>query len=87
MSEDNRHPHSEIGRRLISVRVAFTSDSVRAFAKRMDVSAMTVSGWETGSRRVPVESAELYCDMFGLTLDWIYRGRRDGLSETASKMV
>jgi transcriptional regulator with XRE-family HTH domain len=87
MSEWTEHPHQVIGARLRAAREAFTDDSVRAFAKRLGVSPMAVSGWEVGARRIPVESAERYCDLFGLTLDWIYRGRRDGLSETASKML
>lgn len=87
MTEDASRPHAAIGERVRAMRVAFTSDSVRTFAKKMGVSAMAISSWETGSRRVTVESAERYCDLFGVTLDWIYRGRRDCLSEKASKIL
>lgn len=84
---DWTHTHKEVGARLKAVREAFTEDSVRGFAKRFGVSPMAVSGWEVGARLIPVESAERYCDTFGVTLDWIYRGRRDGLSEKASKVL
>lgn len=87
MSEWTDHPYAVIGSRLRACREAFTQDSVRGFASRLAVSPMTVSGWEVGARRIPVESAERYCDLFGVTLDWIYRGRRDGLSEMASKTL
>lgn len=87
MTEDASRPHAAIGERVRAMRLAFTSDSLRTFAQKMGVSPMAVSGWETGFRRIPVESAERYCDMFGVTLDWIYRGRRDCLSENASKIL
>lgn len=87
MSEWTDYPHKDIGARLRSVREAFTQDGVRAFARRMNVPVMSISGWETGARRISIDAAERYCDMFGVTLDWIYRGRRDGLAETASKVL
>lgn len=87
MSEWIFHPHAPIGSRLRACREAFTQDSVRGFASRLAVSPMTVSGWEVGARCIPVESAVRYCDLFGVTLDWIYRGRRDGLSEAASRLL
>lgn len=84
-AEENQH--LEIGRRLTAVRLAFSDLSQKAWAKKHRFSQSQYSNWENGIRRIPVESAERLCDLYGLTLDFVYRGRRDGLSESASKLL
>ena len=37
------------------------------------------SQYESGERRITLEVAETLCDVYGLTLDWIYRGDPSGL--------
>jgi transcriptional regulator with XRE-family HTH domain len=84
---DLDHQHLEIGQRLTAVRVAFSNLSQKDWAKKHLFSQSQYSNWENGIRRIPVESAEKLCDLYGLTLDFVYRGRRDGLSESASKLL
>lgn len=45
------------------------------------------NNWEKGAMRITIQNAERLCDRYGVTLDWIYRGRLDGLSEYARKML
>lgn len=77
----------EIGLRLKSVREGFSDMDQSAWAARHNIGATQWNNWENGVRRIPVEQSEMLSDAYGLSLDWIYRGRRDGLSETASKIV
>ena len=79
--------HEEIGKRLVSVRVGFSDLTQGAWATKHGFSPTQLNNWEKGNRRIPVDEAERLCDLYGLTLDWIYRGRRDALSETASKVL
>lgn len=78
---------SEIGARLAGIRQAFSDLSQKAFAEKHNFNQTQYNNWEKGTRRIPVESAERLCMVYGLTLDFIYRGRRDGLSESASKAL
>lgn len=77
----------EIGARLTRIREVFSDLSQKAWAERHGFQQTQVNNWEKGARRIPVESAEKLCTLYGLTLDFIYRGRRDGLSEKASKSL
>lgn len=77
----------EIGERLRAIREAFSTLNQRAWAERHGFNVTQWSNWEKGVRRIPVDEAEKLCQLYGLTLDWIYRGRRDGLAESASKSL
>ncbi len=86
MTDASTYP--DIGRRLLAVRHGFAPElSQKAFAERHHFATTQYNNWETGARRIPVEAAEKLCEAYGLTLDFVYRGRRDGLSESASKVV
>lgn len=81
-------PFLEIGDRLKRLRMADDPEaSQKAWAEKNGFNATQYNNWEKGARRIPVDSAEVLCDRYGLTLDFVYRGRRDGLSEYARKMV
>ena len=80
-------PYPEIGARLAAIRMAFSDLKQNAWAERHGFAPTQWNNWEKGARRIPVESAERLCALYGLTLDFIYRGRRDGLSESASKAL
>lgn len=80
-------PHLEIGNRLEAVREAFTDLNQKDFAAKMGFNYAQYNNWSRGDRRIPIESAEKMCQTYGLTLDWIYLGRRDGLAERASKVL
>lgn len=77
----------DIGHRLAAIRAAFGGLNQKAFAARHRFNGTQYNNWETGARRIPVEAAEKLCEAYGLTLDFVYRGRRDGLSESASKVL
>lgn len=79
--------YPDIGHRLVAVRKAFSGLTQRAWADKHGFAPTQYNNWEKGARRIPVEAAERLCEAYGLTLDFIYRGRRDGLSEIASKAL
>jgi transcriptional regulator with XRE-family HTH domain len=83
---DPRHPYVEIGRRLEAVRLGFSDLSQREWASKHGFSVTQYNGWATGQNRITVDAAERLCDLYGLTLDAIYRGRLDGLSENVRKV-
>lgn len=88
MSKEKEKPFAEIGARLVRVREAFGPGmKQKEWAAKHGLGETQLGNWETGARRIPVENAERLCDLYGLTLDFIYRGRRDGLSESAAKVL
>lgn len=80
-------PYLEIGQRLEAVRTGFSDMSQKAWAEKHCFSPTQYSNWIKGTRRINVDAAERLCSDYGLTLDFIYRGRMDGLSETARKTL
>ena len=85
MSE--RPDYSDIGQRLLAVRAGFSDQPQKAFAEKHGFTPTQWNNWENGTRRISVDAAEKLCDLYGLTLDYIFRGRRDGLSENALKVL
>ena len=82
-----RPDYSEIGDRLRTVRVHFGECNQRLWAEKNGFNITQYNHWEKGTRRIPVDAAERLSDRYGLTLDFIYRGRRDGLAEKFSKTL
>lgn len=80
-------PYANIAIRLMAIRKSQSQDSQKEWAERHGFSPTQYNNWEKGTRRIPVDSAERLCDSYGITLDFIYRGRRDGLSENMRKAV
>ena len=80
-------PYSDIGERLATIRQGFSALPQKAWADKHCFQPTQWNNWEKGIRRIPVDSAEKLCGLYGLTLDFIYMGRRDGLADTASKIV
>lgn len=76
----------EIAARLVKIREGFSDLNQKDWAAKHGFSHTQVNNWEKGVRRIPVDAAEKLCDIYGLTLDAIYRGRLDGLSEKALKV-
>lgn len=83
----SERPYAEIGARLARVRQGFTNLNQKAWAERHGINPTQWNNWEKGVRRIPVDEAEKLCDRYGLTLDYLYRGRVDGLSESARKVA
>lgn len=77
--------YEEIGARLAAIRLTFSDLSQKAWAEKHGFGLTQYNNWEKGTRRIPVEAAERLSDLYGMTLDAIYRGRLDGLSENARK--
>ena len=76
----------EIGARLEALRTGMSTLNAKDWATKHRINRSRYSNWENGLR-IPVEEAVRLADTYGLTLDWIYRGRRDGLSENARKVL
>lgn len=79
--------YAEIGARLERIRKEMSDLSQRAWAERHGFNPTQYNNWAKGSRRIPVEAAEKLCEAYGLTLDFIYRGRRDGLPSNLRNKV
>lgn len=79
--------YKDVAARLVSVRRAFSDLTQKGWAEKHHFNQTQYNNWERGLRRIPIEAAVKLCDLYGLTLDFIYRGRRDGLSERASKAI
>lgn len=79
--------YQDIGKRLEAIRCGLTNDTEKQFAARFGKNDTQYYNWKSGLRRIPVDAAEQLCATYGVTLDWIYMGRRDGLSERASKVL
>lgn len=75
-----------IGERLERLREAHGLNQ-KEWAAKHRFNYTQYNNWEKGAMRITIQNAERLCDLYGLTLDWIYRGRVDGLSEYARKMV
>lgn len=79
--------YPEIGERLRHIREHFSDLTQKEWAERHGFNPTQYNNWEKGVRRIPVEAAEKLCELYGLTLDFIYRGRRDGLADTALNVL
>ncbi len=77
----------DIGRRLEAIREGFSDLNQRDWAEKHGFGVSTYNNWVKGIRRIPVENAERLCDLYGVDLDFVYRGKRDWLSENARKVV
>jgi transcriptional regulator with XRE-family HTH domain len=67
-----------LGRRLALAREVLRLKQYR-FAEEAGLSSTRYNQWETGAVYPPADEAIKLCDKYGLTLDWIYRGRMDCL--------
>lgn len=77
--------YAEIGGRLRVIRKTFSGLSQKEWAEKNGFNKTQYNNWEKGVRRIKIDDAIKICDTYGLTLDAIYRGRLDGLSETARR--
>lgn len=83
----DRKTYPEIAARLTALRTAFSDATKTDWALREGFQPTQYINWENGTRRISLDAAELLAARYGLTLDWIYRGRMDGLSDTARKAL
>jgi DNA-binding XRE family transcriptional regulator len=69
----------DVADRLKLIRAATNAGSQRVLAQRLKIEHSTYAQWEAGVNLIPVHEAVKLCVMFGVTLDWIYRGDVSGL--------
>lgn len=68
-----KYPYWRIGQRLTAIRQT-TGMSKTDFAAVNGYNYTRYINWESGHRRMLPDDAEILCNKFGVTLDFIYRG-------------
>lgn len=86
-SDDTQPPHYEIGRRLTALRNAESNLNQKEWAEKHGFSPTQYNNWEKGTRRITVDEAEKLCNTYGLSLDFIYRGRLSGVPENIKNLL
>ena len=79
--------HDDIAERLGAIRTAFSDMNRREWSEAQGFNVTQYVNWENGTRRIPIEAAERLCDRYGVSLDFIYRGRLEGCSASAIKAL
>lgn len=80
MDEYDGRDRTAVGRRLELTRQALGFDQ-QTFAREAGLKASTYNQYETGKNMPQIVAAHALCDRYRLSLDWIYRGEMDGLSQ------
>ena len=80
-------PYSAIGERVDLVRLRFTDMSQVEWSAYLGVSTGRYNNWKAGRRRITLDTAQKLCADYGLSLDYIYMGKLDGLSINARNML
>lgn len=75
---DGGRSNRDIAKRLIALRDALGKNQ-SAFAAMVEVSQPAMNNYEKGLRRPDLDVAIRIQVRTGVTLDWIYLGKRDGL--------
>lgn len=84
---NDRPDYRQIGERLRAVREGFSDLNQKAWAEKNGFNPTQYNNWEKGIRRISVDAAIELADLYGLDLDFIFRGKRSGLDEKASKVL
>lgn len=87
MAQASTPEFADIGERLSALRRGLSDLNQKDWAAKHGFPQTRYNNWETGNRRIPVEEAERLCAIYGLTLDFIYRGRRDGLPDSLRNVL
>ena len=77
----------EIGQRLRKLGEAMSDLNQKESVETHGFHQPQYNNWERGIRRISIDEAIGLCDRYGLTLDFIYRGRADGLPETPKRVL
>ena len=80
-------PYIDIGTRLTAIRNAESDLGQGEWAVRHGFSKTQYNNWENGVRRITVDEAERLCTLYGLSLDFIYRGNLSGVPENIKKRL
>ena len=80
-NNDDSTPYAEIGARLAAIRTAESPMTQKEWAEKHGFGVSQYNNWEKGIRRITVDEAERLCEIYSLTLDFIYRGKLSGVPE------
>lgn len=78
---------AQIGFRLRQIRECIGGANQKDWCTRNGFNPTQYNNWERGSRRIPIEHAMTLVSRYGLSLDFIYRGRLDGVSQNAANAL
>jgi hypothetical protein len=89
--QDGYNRHMSMASESIAKRLQMTRDALELIdadiCRGIGVKPNRWSQYVTGARRITVEVADLLCDRYSLTLDWIYRGNPAGLPSSLAKRL
>lgn len=81
MSEEAVYSKENVGKRVRWVREYFKIDSQVKFAKILGLSrSSNVNNWETGYSMLTRDAAITISQLYGITLDFLFLGKLDGMS-------
>lgn len=86
-AHEDQPQYAEIGRRLVAIRRAESSMNQKEWAEKHGFGATQYNNWEKGTRRITVDEAERLCTLYGLSLDFVYRGRLSGVPDHIKNML
>jgi len=72
---------TQVGLRLTAARLAVGFDVRMHLADDLEIDRSALTKYELGQRLLPDYIAVRFCDRYGITLDWLYRGRPDGIEQ------
>lgn len=76
-----------VGLRLKAAREAIDDMSQKAICASVNVAQNTWSQWENGTRPADAFAVARFCNHYGATMDWIYRGNMSGLPATLRQKI
>lgn len=81
MSDQDAPQYQAIGLRLKAIRQAESDLNQKEWAVKHSFGVTQYNNWENGVRRINMDEAQRLCDLYGVSLDFIYRGRLSGVPE------
>ncbi len=78
MNDVKEYDPRQVGARILTVREAHGLSQSK-LAGKCGFSVTALSGWENGRVRPSIAFASEICDVFGLTLDYLLRGKTETL--------
>lgn len=76
----------EVGKRIEHLRRALKLSQTE-FAAKAKLNRSSVALWELGRQRPGIPPAQRICDVYGVTLDWIFLGRRHTLKHEIAELL